>query len=67
MQFLIQAEWVQQEAEKQDVKVTDAQINKSLEDQKKQAFPNEKAYKEYLKSSGLTEEDVLFRVKLDQL
>jgi foldase protein PrsA len=67
MQFLIQAEWVQQEAEKQDVNVTDAQINKSLEDQKKQAFPNEKAYKEYLKSSGLTEEDVLFRVKLDQL
>ena len=67
MQFLIQAEWVQQEAEKQDVKVTDAQINKSLEDQKKQAFPNEKAYKEYLKSSGLTEEDILFRVKLDQL
>jgi foldase protein PrsA len=67
MQFLIQAEWVQQEAEKQDVKVTDAQIQKSLEDQKKQAFPNEKAYKEYLKSSGLTEEDVLFRVKLDQL
>ena len=39
MQFLIQAEWVQQEAEKQDVKVTDAQIQKSLEDQKKQAFP----------------------------
>ena len=67
MQFLIQAEWVQQEAEKQDVKVTDAQIQKSLEDQKKQAFPNEKAYKEYLASSGLTEEDVLFRVKLDQL
>jgi foldase protein PrsA len=67
MQFLIQAEWVQQEAEKQDVKVTDAQIKKSLEDQKKQAFPNEKAYKEYLKSSGLTEEDVLFRVELDQL
>ena len=67
MQFLIQAEWVQQEAEKQDVKVTDAQIEKSLEDQKKQAFPNEKAYKQYLEQSGLTEEDVLFRVKLDEL
>jgi foldase protein PrsA len=67
MQFLIQAEWVQQEAEKQDIKVTDAQIEKSLEDQKKQAFPNEKAYKEYLASSGLTNEDVLFRVKLAEL
>jgi foldase protein PrsA len=67
MQFLIQAAWVKQEAEKQDVNVTDKQIEKSLEDQKKQAFPNEKAYKQFLASSGMTEEDVLFRVKLDQL
>jgi foldase protein PrsA len=67
MQFLVQAEWVQQEAEKQDINVTDKQIEKSLEDQKKQAFPNEKAYKQFLASSGMTEEDVLFRVKLDQL
>ena len=43
MQFLIQAEWVQQEAADQDIKVTDAQIKKSFEDQKKQAFPNDKA------------------------
>ena len=45
MQFLIQAEWVQQEAADQDIKVTDAQIKKSFEDQKKQAFPNDKQYK----------------------
>jgi foldase protein PrsA len=67
MQFLIQAEWVQQEAAEQDIKVTDAQIKKSFEDQKKQAFPDDKQYKEFLASSGMTEEDILFRVKLDQL
>ena len=67
MQFLIQAEWVEQEAADQDIKVTDAQIKKSFEDQKKQAFPNDKQYKEFLASSGMTEEDILFRVKLDQL
>jgi foldase protein PrsA len=67
MQFLIQAEWVQQEASSQDIKVTDAEIKKSFEDQKKQAFPNDKQYKEFLASSGMTEEDILFRVKLDQL
>jgi len=67
MQFLIQAEWVQQEAADQDIKVTDAQIKKSFEDQKKQAFPNDKQYKEFLASSGMTEDDILFRVKLDQL
>jgi foldase protein PrsA len=67
MQFLIQAEWVQQEAEAQGVKVTDKEIKRSFEDQKKQAFPNEKAYEQFLKSSGMTEADILFRVKLDQL
>ena len=67
MQFLIQAEWVQQEAADQDVKVSDKEIKQSLEDQKKQAFPTDKAYQEFLKTSGMTEEDILFRVKLDQL
>ena len=67
MQFLIQAEWVQQEAADQDIKVTDAQIKKSFEDQKKQAFPTDKQYKQFLASSGMTEDDILFRVKLDQL
>jgi foldase protein PrsA len=67
MQFLIQAEWVQQEAEAQGVKVTDKQITRSFEDQKKQAFPNDKAYQQFLEQSGMSEEDILFRVRLDQL
>jgi foldase protein PrsA len=67
MQFLIQAEWVQQEAEAQGVEVTDKEVKRSFEQQKKQAFPNEKAYRQFLETSGMTEEDILFRVKLDQL
>ena len=67
MQFLIQAEWVQQEAEDRDVKVTDAEVKKSFEDQKKQAFPKEADYQKFLKDSGMSEEDILFRVKLDTL
>jgi foldase protein PrsA len=67
MQFLIQAEWVQQEAEEQDINISDKEIKQALEDQKKQAFGNEKQYKEFLASSGMTEEDVLFRVELSQL
>ena len=67
MQFLIQAEWVQQEAAEQDIKVSDKEIESSFADQKKQAFPNDKQYKEFLASSGMTEDDILFRVKLDQL
>ena len=67
MQFLIQAQWVQQEAEAQEVKVTDAEIKRSFEDQKKQAFPKEADYQKFLKSSGMSEQDILFRVKLDTL
>jgi foldase protein PrsA len=47
--------------------VTDASVKKSFEDQKKQAFPTDKAYEEFIKTSGMTEEDILFRVKLNEL
>jgi foldase protein PrsA len=67
MQFLIQAEWVQQEAEERGVKVSDAEVKASFEDQKKQAFPKPADYDKFLKESGMAEEDILFRVKLDQL
>ncbi len=67
MQFLIQAQWVQQEAEKRGVNVSDAEVRKSFEDKKKQAFPKEADYKKFLAESGMSEEDILFRVKLDTL
>ena len=67
MQFLIQGQWVQQEAAKRGVKIKDAELQKALEDQKKQVFPNDKQYQQFLKTSGMTEKDVLFRVKLNEL
>jgi foldase protein PrsA len=67
MTFLIQAEWVSQEAEERGVKVSEAAVRKSFEDQKKQAFPDEKRYQAFLKSSGMSEEDILYRVELNQL
>ena len=67
MQFLIQSEWVEQEAKEQGIKVSDAEVRRSFEDQKEQAFPKEKDYQEFLKTSGMSEEDILFRVKGDTL
>jgi foldase protein PrsA len=67
MLFLIQAEWVEQEAAEQGVEVSEASVKKSFEDQKKQAFPTEKAYNEFIKTSGMSEEDILFRVRLNEL
>jgi parvulin-like peptidyl-prolyl isomerase len=67
MQFLIQAQWVEQEAGNMGIKVSDAEVKRSFEDQKKQAFPNDKAYQKFLKTSGMTETDILFRVRIDML
>ena len=67
MQFLVQSQWVQQEAEEQGVKVSDAEVRRLFEDQKKQAFPKEKDYRKFLRTSGSSEQDILFRVKLDAL
>ncbi len=66
MQFLIQSQWVLQEAEDQDLTATDAEIRKAFEEQKK-SFPKEKDYRKFLASSGGSEQDVLFRLKLNLL
>src|SRR4051794_10504242 len=67
LQFLISARWIQGEATDQDVKVSDAEVNKQFAQTKKQSFPKEKDYTKFLKDSGMTQEDILFRVKLDTL
>jgi foldase protein PrsA len=67
MQFLIQSQWVQKEAADQNVKVSDKEVQTLFADQKKQAFPKEADYQKFLRSSGATEQDILFRIKLDAL
>jgi foldase protein PrsA len=65
MQFLVSAEWIQQEADKLKVKVSEKQVQKQFQDQKKQSFQKDSDYKKFLQNSGMTEADLLFRVKLD--
>ena len=65
MQFLVSAKWIEGEASERGVSATDAEIKRQFEQTKDQSFPNDKAYKRFLKTSGQTEEDLLFRVKLD--
>jgi foldase protein PrsA len=67
MQFLISAQWIQGEAADQGVKVTDADVNKRFQQTKTQSFPKEADYQKFLKQSGMTQNDILFRVKLDAL
>src|SRR3954467_2908151 len=67
LQFLISSEWIQNEAKDQGVKITDAEVKKQFDQTKKQSFPKEKDFQDFLKKSGMTLDDIMFRVRLDAL
>jgi foldase protein PrsA len=65
MQFLILEKWVNGEAEDQGVKVSAKEAEKQFADAKKQSFPKEKDFQEFLKQSGMTLEDAKFQVRFN--
>lgn len=67
MQFLISARWIEGEAADLGIELTDKQVKQEFEKQKKASFQTDKQFQEFLKSSGMDEEDLLFRVRLDTL
>src|SRR4051794_3822283 len=67
LQLLISFQWIQGEAKDLGVKVTDAEVKKQFQTQKKSSFPKEADYQKFLKTSGQSEEDIMLRVKLDVL
>jgi foldase protein PrsA len=67
LRFLISARWLDGEASDQGLKVSGADVKKSLEDQKKQGFPKAGDYERYLKASGQSNGDVLQRVRVTLL
>jgi foldase protein PrsA len=67
LQLLISFKWIQGEADSMGVKVTDADVKKSFDQQKKQSFPKPADYQKFLKTSGQSQDDILQRVKLDLL
>jgi len=67
MQLLTSFQWIEGEAEDQGVKVSDAEVKKTFEEQKKQSFPKDADYQKFLKDYDQTEEDILQRIKLDLL
>lgn len=67
MTFLIRAEWLNQEAEEQGIEVSDAEVKKQFDQARKQAFPKTEDYENFLKTSGQTEADLLFRQRTQLL
>jgi len=67
MATLIQNLWVEKEADAQGVSVTDADVQRQLALTKRQSFPSEAAYQRFLKQSGMTQDDVLERIRIQVL
>jgi foldase protein PrsA len=67
LQLLTSFEWIEGEAEEMGITVSDAEVKKSFDQQRKQSFPKDEDYQKFLKDYGQTEQDVMQRVKLDLL
>jgi foldase protein PrsA len=65
--LLVSYRWIQGEAKARHISVTNAEVQKSFQQQKKQNFPKEADYQKFLKQYGQTEADILERVRLDLL
>jgi foldase protein PrsA len=67
MDFLIKAYWYQAEAHKLGIKITNAQIQNALAAAKKSQFQSNSQYESFLTQSGQTTQDILFRVRVNQV
>jgi foldase protein PrsA len=67
MDFLIKAYWYQADAHKAGINITDAQVQKALDTAKKSQFSTAAQFQTFLKTSGQTVQDILFRVRVNQI
>jgi parvulin-like peptidyl-prolyl isomerase len=67
MDFLIKAYWYQALAAKLGVHVTDAEVQKAFNTAKQAQFPTATAFNTFLTQSGQTLQDILFRVRVNQI
>jgi foldase protein PrsA len=64
---LITAYWFQAEAARQHISVSNAEVMRTFEVQKRAAFPTDAQFQAYLKQTGLTLQDILFRFRVNAL
>lgn len=67
MTFLIRSTWLEAEGDKLGVKVSDADAKAAFEKARKQAFPKTADYVKFLKTSGQTEADLVYRQSVQLL
>ena len=67
MSFLIKAYWYQAEAHRQNIVVTDAQVQTAFQKAKTQQFKTEAQFQQFLTQTGQTQEDILYRFRINQI
>ncbi|WP_270026156.1 SurA N-terminal domain-containing protein [Solirubrobacter phytolaccae] len=67
MQFLLSFHWIDLEAERLGVNVSQGAIDTAFRRQKRQSFPKATDFEKYLAESGQTVEDIKRRVRIDLL
>ncbi|HLH64592.1 MAG TPA: peptidylprolyl isomerase [Solirubrobacteraceae bacterium] len=67
MDFLILSYWYQADAHRLGIHVTPAQVQAALAKAKRTQFSNQAQYLTYLKDSGQTQADILYRVLINQI
>jgi len=67
MDFLIKSYWYQADANKLGIKVTDADVQKAFDAARKQQFPTAAGFKNFLTQTGQTQQDILFRFRINQI
>jgi foldase protein PrsA len=65
--LLIASQWLEGEATDQGIKVTPAEVTKSIDTQRKEQYPKEADFQKALKDAGFTMEDLRFQTRLQQL
>jgi foldase protein PrsA len=67
LQSLISFEWISGEAAAQGITVTDAEVDQSFQEEKRQSFPKDADFRKFLEQTGQTQADIVWRVRLDLL
>jgi foldase protein PrsA len=67
MDFLITAYWYQADAHKLGVNVTNAEVQNAFAAAKQQTFPTTAGFNSYLSETGQTQEDIVYRFKINTI
>jgi foldase protein PrsA len=67
MKALIQSEWVEQEATAQGITISDEEVEREWDERTSSSPEDEKARRQVLEDSGLTEDDLRYRARVDRL